>query len=206
MAYRNTNAFVPGINDLVYGNKKNNIVPANEKIERGKLAIRSLSEYKKAKDNNEKQIAAAALETFEENYKYLGYGYMPDKESIVPSIPVTFYSFHLMVILGMWFVILFVLVLYYMLRGEIEKKKIILWSAILSIPLGYIASELGWIVSEVGRQPWTIQDILPTMISTSHLSTRNVQITFCLFAVLFTVLLITEIRIMIKQIKMGPGD
>ena len=75
-----------------------------------------------------------------------------------------------------------------------------------SIPLGFLASELGWVVAEVGRQPWTIQDILPTMASTSHLSTSSVQVTFWAFAALFTILLIAEIKIMLHQIKSGPKN
>jgi cytochrome d ubiquinol oxidase subunit I len=70
--------------------------------------------------------------------------------------------------------------------------------------MGYLASMLGWVVSEVGRQPWTIQDLLPVKVSTSHLNAANVELTFWLFAVIFTVLLIAEISIMVRQIKIGP--
>jgi cytochrome d ubiquinol oxidase subunit I len=78
--------------------------------------------------------------------------------------------------------------------------------ALWSIPLAYLSSQLGWVVAEVGRQPWTIQDILPTCISTSHINVGAVQTTFFLFMAFFTTLLIVEIRIMIKQIKIGPKD
>jgi cytochrome d ubiquinol oxidase subunit I len=60
------------------------------------------------------------------------------------------------------------------------------------------------VVAEVGRQPWAIQDILPTHTATSHLNTATVQTTFWLFAILFTILLIAEIRILTRQIKKGP--
>lgn len=75
-----------------------------------------------------------------------------------------------------------------------------------SIPLGYLASQLGWVVAEVGRQPWAIQNILPVFKATSHLSVGAVQTTFFLFLVLFTILLTAEIRILIKQIKNGPKE
>jgi len=78
--------------------------------------------------------------------------------------------------------------------------------ALISIPLSFIASEAGWLVAEMGRQPWTIQDLLPTVAAVSHIKASSVQITFMLFALLFTVLLITEVSIMIKQIKSGPKD
>jgi cytochrome d ubiquinol oxidase subunit I len=73
-----------------------------------------------------------------------------------------------------------------------------------SVFLGYVASQAGWIVAEVGRQPWTIQNILPVSVARSNLSTGTIQITFFLFLALFTILLIAEIKIMLKQIQIGP--
>jgi len=75
-----------------------------------------------------------------------------------------------------------------------------------SLPLPYIASQCGWIVAEVGRQPWVIQDYLPTLAAVSNLNVSAVQVTFWLFAAIFTALLIAEIKIMFKQIKLGPGE
>ena len=80
-------------------------------------------------------------------------------------------------------------------------QKVCLWS----IPLGYIAGQAGWIVAEVGRQPWAIQDILTTSASISKLATSSVQTTFFLFLILFTILLIAEVGIMVKAIKKGPA-
>jgi cytochrome bd ubiquinol oxidase subunit I len=88
-------------------------------------------------------------------------------------------------------------------RNRIENKKVILYTALWTIPLAYIASMLGWIVAEVGRQPWVIQDILPTIAAVSQLKSSSVQLTFWLFAILFTGLLIAEIGIMTKRIKKG---
>lgn len=70
--------------------------------------------------------------------------------------------------------------------------------------MGFLAQQFGWIVAEFGRQPWTIQDILPVKISISALSATSVQITFALFLLIFTALLIAELRIMFKQIAKGP--
>jgi cytochrome d ubiquinol oxidase subunit I len=61
-------------------------------------------------------------------------------------------------------------------------------------------------VAEVGRQPWTIVNKLPVGISTSHLSTSSVQTTFFIFLGLFTMLLLVELRIMFKQVKIGPKE
>jgi len=203
LANRNSNSFVPGINDLVDGNKDHNIVPISERIEFGKLAISAFKEYSNSEDA---EIKEGSLKLLEENYRHFGYGYLPDNKSAIPNVPLTFYSFHLMVGLGFFFVVLFSAFLFFSIKQKTKIKKVWLKLAVLSIPLGFLASELGWVVAEVGRQPWTIQDILPTMVSTSHLSTSSVQVTFWAFAALFTVLLIAEIKIMLHQIKSGPKN
>ena len=77
--------------------------------------------------------------------------------------------------------------------------------AIASIPLVYLCSQAGWIVAEVGRQPWTIQDLLPVNAAVSGVSAGSVKTTLIMFFILFTVLLIAEIGIMLKVIKKGPG-
>jgi len=203
LANRNTNSFVPGINDLIDGNKNHNIVPISERMEFGKLAINAFREYNNSEDA---EIKKSALKTLEENYQHFGYGYLPDKKSAIPNVPITFYSFHLMVGLGFFFIVLFGAFLFFSVKQKTESKRGWLKLAVWSIPLGFLASELGWVVAEVGRQPWTIQDILPTMVSTSHLSASSVQVTFWAFAALFTVLLIAEIKIMLHQIKSGPKN
>jgi cytochrome d ubiquinol oxidase subunit I len=78
------------------------------------------------------------------------------------------------------------------------------WIAIHLLPLAYLASESGWIVAEMGRQPWTIQDMLPTWVAVSDIEGSSVAITFFLFLFLFTLMLAVEISILIKQIKKGP--
>ena len=76
--------------------------------------------------------------------------------------------------------------------------------ALWTIPLGYIAGQAGWIVAECGRQPWAIRDMLPTSAAISKLDVGSVQATFFIFVILFTVMLIAEIGIMLREIKKGP--
>jgi cytochrome d ubiquinol oxidase subunit I len=111
-----------------------------------------------------------------------------------------------MVALGFWFVILFILALVFLFRNRLDSRTWFLRAAILSIPLAYLASQFGWVVTEVGRQPWVIQDMMPTLRAVSNINVGSVKITFVLFAITFTVLLIAEIKIMTKQIKIGPND
>ncbi len=203
MAHKDKDAYVPGIKNIIEGDEEYGIIPVEERMQKGKTAIAALKAYKTTKDE---EIKKEALTIFEKNYNHFGYGFLPDKEVAIPNVSLTFYSFHLMVALGFYFILIFALFLFFSMKDTLEKKKVWLKIAFWSIPLGFIASELGWIVAEVGRQPWTIQDLLPTMTSTSHLSTSSVQTTFWLFTVLFTVLIIAEFKIMIHQIKLGPKE
>ena len=109
-----------------------------------------------------------------------------------------------MVIIGMYFILFFLVVLYFLYKRDMRNARWLQYVALWSIPLTYIAGQLGWIVAEVGRQPWTIQDILPVQVSASALSSNHVITTFTMFAVLFTGLLVANITIMVKQIKKGP--
>ena len=204
LANREPGSFVPGINDLLYGNSRHNITGIDKKIEKGKIAVELLSQYKIAKKEKNETRAKMALANFKNYENYLGYGYLQNPEAAVPPVALTFYSFHVMVVLGTLFPILFLLFLYFTYNDSISRKKWLLRLGLFSVFLGYIASQAGWVVAEVGRQPWTIQNILPVSVARSNLTTGTVQTTFFLFLFLFTVLLIAEIRIMLKQIQIGP--
>jgi len=206
LGFRDNNAFVPGIYDLVYGNQYQGIEPMFKRMERGTIAMVALNSYKSAKSKSDTSQMNLALTDFKANCKDLGYAYINNPLDVVPNVPLTFYSFHLMVGLGMYFIVLFFVLLIFIWRKWILKVKLLLWLAVLTIPLGFVASELGWIVAEVGRQPWAIQDLLPVSKATSHINTSNVQITFILFAVLFTILLLANVKILLKQIKNGPKE
>ncbi len=206
LSYRDFMSFVPGIEDLVYGNPKENIMGAAEKIDKGKRGLRALDLYRKAKKENNTQEAAAQRLIIEENEKYIGYGHLNAPEEIVPPLAIVVHSFHAMVALGSYFVLLFLVVFAVVFTNKCEKFKLLFWISFFSIPLGYLASQLGWIVAEVGRQPWVIQDILPTHKGVTHIATMAVQTTFWMFLVLFVILFAVEMSIMVKQIKLGPDD
>ncbi len=209
LGYRDVNAFVPGIDNIIEGGyeTKNGIALSfTEKQIRGRAAIQALSNYQKsvaAKDTTAAKIHKAALK---QNYAQFGYGYIDKANQMIPHVPTVFYSFHVMVLLGMYFILLFAVLLFFVNNGKIEKTNWLLSISLWSIPLGYIAGELGWAVAEVGRQPWAIQDVLPLSAAISNISTYSVKITFFLFLILFSALLVAEIRIMLKQIKKGPEN
>jgi len=204
LAFLTPYAFVPGINDLINGNQEQGIMPGYEKIARGKLAISALAEYKQARKNHDVQSSDAALKRFEENYKYMGYGYFNNPLELLPRVPESFYSFRIMVGVGVFLLVLMIVFLVLSMKNKLENGKWVLYVAIFSIPLVYLASQLGWVIAELGRQPWVIQDIMPVKIAVTQNSTGTVQTTFWLFIVLFTVLLIAEMKIMFRQIGIGP--
>jgi cytochrome d ubiquinol oxidase subunit I len=217
LGYRNADAFVPGVKDLAEGNAQYGIISATEKIERGKIAINTLREYKEAKKANDSLKVKVLAAKFDEKtiegkaflndyFKYFGYGYLNNPNDIIPNVPITFYSFHIMVALGFIFILFFVLIIYSVFKPDFENKKWLLYIAIVMIPLAYIASQAGWIVAEMGRQPWVIQDLMPTVAAASQIDSNSVITTFFLFALIFTALLIAEIKILTRQIKIGPND
>jgi cytochrome d ubiquinol oxidase subunit I len=202
--------YVPGIKDLVNGNPEKGILSVTDMIERGKYARKLLTDYKMAKELGDAETVKTLADKFTDHnfisdyFRYFGYSYFNHPWQVIPSVPVIFYSFRIMVGLGFFFILLFVLTLIFFFRKTLERHRWFLWISIISIPLAYLASELGWIVTEMGRQPWIIQNLMPVNVAVSNISTGAVQTTFWLFAVLFTSLLIAEISIMVKQIKTGP--
>lgn len=203
LGYQNIDAFVPGLDDLVYGNETYQVESASSKMMKGQIAINALKTFKEAKKAEDIAAMEAANVTLQKYMPYFGYGYLKNPTDIVPPVALTFYSFHVMVGLGTWFIVLFLIVLYLLMANDITRFTKVLWISILSIPLGWIAAEAGWIVAEVGRQPWAIQDLLPVGMAATQIDAGNVQFSFWLFAILFTGLLIAEIKIMVRQIVLG---
>ncbi len=205
LATRSVDGFVPGVKDVIEGGY---IMPdgeialsAEEKMERGRRAIAALARYREAMDEDDEVAMTANLAILRENISYFGYGYIKDVEELIPNVPLNFYAFRVMVILGTYFIFLFALLLLLIYRKSIDKYRWLNLLTFLSIPLAYLASQAGWVVAETGRQPWTIQDMLPVGASVSHLTTGSVQTTFFLFLFLFTVMLIAEVSIMVKVIR-----
>ena len=208
LAERRADAFVPGINDLLEGGYTledgTQALSAKEKMERGRTAIAAFADYRVAKADGRESDAQAAAATLQANMDYFGYGYIKDASELVPNVPLTFYMFRVMVILGGYFILFFAVVLFLVYKKPLAEMRWMHWVAMLTIPLGYLAGQAGWAVAECGRQPWTIQDMLPTCASVSRLEVGSVQTTFFIFLVLFTILLVAEIGIMLKAIRKGP--
>ncbi len=195
-------------------------IQAGPKIESGIQAVSALKRY----SENHQQTD---LDIFKTHQKDMGYGflasqYAPDqdvtkiksehiptivkktKSDIYPNVFVTFWAFRIMVFLAIYFFIVFAMASYVSLRREIEKHRIFLKIISWSIPLPFIASEFGWITAEVGRQPWTIFEILPTVISSSTHSSGYMIFSLIGFLLLYSIFIAAELFLMFKFARLGP--
>lgn len=198
---------VPGIEELT--------LKAQTHIKDGMIAYKALQDLRKDKSN------AKALELFNKHGQYLGYGLLLKKyredihnatpEEIVsashdtiPNVGPLFWSFRVMVGLGIFFILLFGYAFALSVKRSFEKHRNFLRIAMFSLPLPWVAAELGWFVAEHGRQPWTIDGILPTFLSASNIQASHVWISLAGFVLFYSLLLIVDIFLMRKYIKIGP--
>ena len=207
LATHDIDGYVPGIDNLLDGYTTPDGVEhpsADEKIERGKMALQAFSDYRELRDSDP-QAAAEARKVLDENIEYFGYGYINSKEELVPPVPLVYWAFRVMVGLGSFLLLLMVVVFWAERRRRLVNMRWLLWVALFSIPLVYFAGQAGWIVAEVGRQPWVIDGLLPVRAAVSSVSVAAVQTTFWLFVAIFTLFLAIELRILVKAVKQGPN-
>jgi cytochrome d ubiquinol oxidase subunit I len=206
LATHDIDGFVPGINDILNGYTDNdgNVVPSvSEKMQRGRAALDALAQYRALKDSDP-AAAADARAVLDENVQYMGYGHLEKPEDVVPPVGVVFWAFRFMIGLGMLMLLELIVVGWLAWKDKLADKKWLLIAALCCIPLVYICGQAGWVVAEVGRQPWTIQGLLPVNVAISSLSAGAVKTTFFVFLAIFTLFLVIEIRILIGAIKKGP--
>ncbi len=210
-----TDRFVPGIDDLIAGRTieadGDTVYSTSyaDRIASGKLAIAALRDYERARKDADPKAMAEAEATLKANFENFGYGYLPSPEDAVPPVGLTFYSFHIMVALGGYLLAFFALVIFacHCRGGRMASKTWFAVVAIASIPLVWICSQAGWVTAEVGRQPWTIQNLLPVNAAISDIPASSVQLTFWIFAALFTLMLAAEACIMLRYIShASKGD
>jgi cytochrome bd ubiquinol oxidase subunit I len=161
------------------------------------------------------------LRRFEEHAGDLGYGllllrYTDDPSrataqqmdaaawSTVPNVPVLFWSFRCMVVLGLYFIFMFAAAFYLSTRHRFEQNRWFLKLAFWSLPLPWIAIELGWIVAEYGRQPWAVDGVLPTFLGVSRTAIGNVWLSLLGFVVFYTALAVVDAFLMVRTIRRGP--
>ena len=206
LATHDIDGYVPGINDILngYTDNKGNVVPSvAEKMRRGRQALDDLAAYRSLRENYP-DSAAVFRASLEENVQYMGYGHLDKPEDVIPPVGIVYWAFRLMIGLGMLMALMLLLAALFAWKDKLQGKKWFFIFALICIPLVYICGQCGWIVAEVGRQPWTIQGLLPVNVAISSLSAGAVKTTFFLFLAIFALFLVIEIRIMLGAIKKGP--
>jgi len=209
IATRSTDTPVIGIKDL----KKEH----EARIRNGMLAYAALTRLK----SGDKSPAARA--EFDKYKHDLGYGLLLKKytqnvidatpeqitlavNDTIPKVAPLFWSFRGMVALGILFLFIFSASFYFLIRKQLAPQRWLLRLAVFSIPLPWIAAELGWIVAEYGRQPWTISGILPTHLSASTLQPSSLYFSLTGFILFYTFLLVVEMILMVKYARRGPSS
>jgi cytochrome d ubiquinol oxidase subunit I len=199
------------------------VIPGADEIERqamvrmkngipAALALHTLSQ-----DPNDKQ----AMSQFRAHEKDLGYAlllqrYAPDltkatpadferaARDVIPNVAISFWSFRLMVAAGFAMLIFLVVAAFCSLNNTVQNRRKLLRTAVWFIPVPYLACEVGWLVAEVGRQPWTVYDMLPTWISASTHSVGYMVFSLTGFVLIYTAFAIVEVYLMLKFIRKGP--
>lgn len=200
---------VPGVKNLIAEHEqriRSGMIAfgALEKLRRGDLSESNKSRFLQHKENlgfglllqrytprvvdaTDSQIKQAALDT-------------------IPNVAAMFWSFRIMVGIGFYLLALIALSFYYCAKRVFEQKRWLLKLLLLSLPVPWIAIELGWFVAEYGRQPWTIGGVLPTFLSTSTLSVGDVIGSMVTMVALYTVFLMVEMYLMVKFVRQGPSS
>ena len=200
---------IPGINDLV--------AEAEQRVRSGLIAYDALMTIREQRA----ETPAAIRETFEAHSGDLGFAFLLKRyvddpreaseaqiaqaaEDTIPGVAPLFWAFRIMVGLGFTFI---GVMLYFFWRSSFRGQSYPRWAlraAVAIIPAPWIAAELGWFVAEFGRQPWTVDGVLPTVLSVSHLSVQDLLLTLAGFVTLYTLLFVIEMGLMIKYIRKGP--
>ncbi|PPE77694.1 cytochrome d terminal oxidase subunit 1 [Kaistia algarum] len=209
IATRSLDTQLPGIVDLVNTSK--------DKIRSGILAYAALQKVRADKTDT------ASRATLDQHWKDLGYGLLlkkirPDVENAteaeitqaanetIPNVPVLFWGFRVMVAFGFYFIGFFAVAFWVASRHQLGKWRWMLWGAVFTLPLPWITVEMGWIVAELGRQPWIIEGVLPTFYAASSLTVADIAISLTIFVLLYSALLVVELYLLRHTIQKGPAE
>ena len=192
---------------------------AKGRIRNGIPAVMALERLGQDRDD------AEALAIFEAHKDDVGFGflvqrYAPDGDltqiteadvelaakDTIPEVWVIFWAFRIMVGLGLLMLGYFVVGIMLTLTNKVQHQRWFLHASVWMIPVPFLACEMGWIVAEMGRQPWTVFEILPTWLSVSTHSVTYMVVSLTGFVLLYTVFAIVEMYLMVRSVKKGPEE
>lgn len=209
IATRSMDTPITGIKDLLLEHEQN--------IRDGQKAYAALQVLRTDRNN------AAARAEFERYGEQLGYGLLLKRytdtvldataeqikaaaHDTIPPVAPLFWAFRIMVAAGFAMLLLFAISFWQAAHRQLGQKRWLLHAAVWAIPLPWIASEMGWLVAELGRQPWTVSGILPTHLSVSSLTVWDLAFSLTGFVLLYSALLAVEMYLMLKYARLGPDS
>jgi cytochrome d ubiquinol oxidase subunit I len=209
IATRSLDGEVMGMSELV--------LKAQERITSGVIAYDAVQKLKV----NPTDVAQRAR--FEAHKRDLGYALLLKRHvadprmaspqliattawDVVPNVPLMFWAFRIMAGIGFLMIALFATAFTLCTLRLHMQTRWFLKLAVLAIPLPWIAIELGWVLAEVGRQPWAIDGVLPTFLAPSSLSRAEIWTTIVGFTALYGSLAVIEVRLILATIRKGPYD
>ncbi len=209
IATRSTDTKVMGIKDIITDNER--------RIRNGVVAYGYLEKLRGGDKSQDTRDA------FDKVKGDLGYGLLLKRyvenpamatdaqieqaaRAAIPAVAPMFWSFRVMVGLGFYMLGLMILAFWFNARRVIEQKRWLLKLFVISIPVPWIAAEIGWFVAEFGRQPWSINNVLPTFLAVSDLSHADLIFSMLSFFTLYGVLLAAEMYLMVKFARRGPSS
>ncbi len=200
---------LPGANELE--------AEARTRIRNGVPAVLAMEKLS-ANPKDEEALAVFAAHRADVGYALLAQRYAPDLTQItdeqvakaardtIPEVWIVFWAFRFMVAFGLMMLGYMVFAMLISLTNQIEKRRWFLWVGVLMIPVPFLACEMGWLVAEVGRQPWTVYEILPTWLSASTHSEAYMIFSISGFILLYTIFAIIEVFLMLHFIRKGPDE
>jgi cytochrome d ubiquinol oxidase subunit I len=202
---------VPGIQEIK--------AQAAERVRNGIPAVEALKILSKDPTN------AQALAQFKAHEQDLGFGflvqrYAPNEDAsqatdaniaqaandTIPAVAAIFWTFRIMVAFGLLMLAYFIMAVIYTLRNDVERHRWFLKLAPWMIPIPFLACEMGWLVAELGRQPWTVYEMLPTWMSASTHSVAYMVFSLTGFVLLYSIFIAVEMYLMVKFIRKGPDE
>jgi len=206
IATRSLDQQVIGIDDLVKAGEA--------RIRSGLVAYRALTALRQDRADTASQAA------FDAHADDLGYALLLKRRlprildagdadisetarDLVPDVPALFWAFRFMAGIGFYLIALFTLAFALASLRRLHDRWF-LRLALCSLPLPWIAIELGWIVAEYGRQPWVVEGVLPTFLGVSSNSAGNVWLSLAGFTLFYSTLAIVDVTLLVKYIRLGP--
>lgn len=223
--YNSDSIEIPGLLSIIATHSLHEtIIGIKEIIQRNEVKIKNgMKAYGYLQRINQGDKSAGTVQAFTRYQADLGYGLLlkkylddvthatPDQihqaaVGSIPNVPVLFWSFRIMVACAVILFFLFLFAVIFCTRKTAWNRRWFLRSCLYALPLPWIAAETGWIIAEVGRQPWLVHGVLPTFLGVSSVSTQEVWTSLIGFFVFFGSLFMVELFLMFKYARLGPSS